>query len=117
MMNQTAAYLVVALQGVVVAGVGAIGHRSIPPWGVVLCVVMVIAAAVFSRTWRGFAGLAVFAAAWSLVSFVLSREGPGGSVLIADGTLGYAWLISSAVAIFIAAVIPASLLQGRNVTA
>ncbi|MDE0572631.1 hypothetical protein ON058_04290 [Demequina sp. B12] len=115
-MKDSVGYVIVALAGLLTATVGAVAYRSVPPWGVVMAIVMVLAAAVFARAWLSWTGLGVFAGLWVLLTAVWSANGPGNSVLIAQDGLGIAWLAGSAVAIVIAAVIPVKLLVGDDVT-
>lgn len=108
-------YLILALGGAIVATVGSVAYRSIPPFGVILACVMVLFTAVFARTWLSWTGLGLFAAVWMSLTFVWTLEGPGGSVLIAADTLGYAWLAGGVAAIIVAAVLPRKMLVGDHV--
>ncbi len=108
-------YVVLAVGGLIVATVGSIAYRSIPPWGAVLACVMVLLAAVFARVWLSWTGLGTFAALYMTAAFVWTLEGPGGSVLIAADALGYAWLAGGVVAIVVAALLPRKLLVGDHV--
>ncbi|WP_062069611.1 hypothetical protein [Demequina sediminicola] len=116
-MKDSVGYVVVALAGLLTATVGAVAYRSIPPFGVVLAIVMVLAAAIFARTWLSWNGLGVFAGLWVVATAVWSLNGPGNSVLIAQDGLGVAWLLGSVLAIVAAAVVPVKLLVGDDVTA
>lgn len=114
MIRSALAYFVLAIAGVALALVGATAHRAFPPVGVVLCVVLVLAATVFARTWREWNGIAVFAGGWAFTTYFLSLEGSGGSVLIATDALGYGWLIGGSLAIAAVCVVPRSILFGRT---
>jgi len=113
-MKVALAYLVLAAGGLITASVGAVAHRGYPPLGVIGAVVMVAFAAVFARTWLGFAGLAVFAGTWVAMTLVWSLDGPGGSVLIAQDGLGISWLVGSAVVIVAASIVPSRVLVGGH---
>ena len=49
------------LLGVLVGTLGTVMHRSIPPWGVVVCLTLAFVAAVTVRAWAGFVALAGYA--------------------------------------------------------
>ncbi|WP_084100855.1 hypothetical protein [Demequina sp. NBRC 110051] len=114
-MKDSVGYLVLLVSGAIVATVGSVAYRSIPPFGVALAIVMVAFAAVFARAWLSWTGLGLFAAVWMSVTFVWTLAGPGGSVLIAADTLGYAWLAGGVIAIVVAALLPKKLLVGEHV--
>lgn len=114
-MKDSVGYLIIAVAGLLVATVGAIAYRSIPPYGDVLSVVMVLLAAVFSRTWLSWTGLGLFAGVWAVLTYVWTLEGPGGSVLIAADGLGYGWLAGGVGAIVVASLLPRKLLVGDDV--
>jgi hypothetical protein len=113
MIRSALAYVVLAVAGVVIALVGASAHRAVPPVGVILSIVLVLCATVFARSWKNWSGIGVFAGAWAIMTYVVSLEGPGGSVLIATDALGYAWLIGGVLAIIVVCMVPRSLLFGR----
>lgn len=102
------------LLGLVVGAVGTVMHRSMRPWGVVLCLLLVLAAAVTARAWGGrpaWAGLAVAATA---TSWLLSVQGPGGDVLVpAHQAIGWVWLVGVPVACVVVALLPAALFDDR----
>lgn len=116
-MKSALSYAVLVGAGVAGAIVGAVAHRSYPFWGAAACVAMVLLAAVFARTWRSWAGLGAFAAAWGAMTVVLSMEGSSGSVLIVEDPLGLTWLLGGAAAIVIAALVPYRLLGRADVAA
>jgi hypothetical protein len=84
------------LLGVLVGAVGTVMHRSERPWGVVVCLLLVLAAAVAVRAatdWRG--SLALLVGLFAAVQ-VLSGRGPGGDVLVpADGAVGWVWTLGA----------------------
>ena len=104
-MRTVLASLVAFAAGALVALVGGVAHRSMP-WGLVGCIALVLAGALFMRAWRHWLALAVFAGAWVGVTTMLALEGPGGSFLIMDDALGQAWLWGGALALIVVAVVP-----------
>jgi len=113
-MRRAIEIVVSAILGAIVAIVGAIAHRSYPPFGIILSVLLVLMAVIFVRTWGGWAAVIAFAIPFAALSFVFARPGPGGSLLIAGDSLGYAWLYAGAAAFVIACVVPPRLLgRGR----
>jgi hypothetical protein len=84
------------LLGVVVGAVGTVLHRSIRPWGVVVCLLLVLAAAVTARAWAGWvASVGLLVGLFATVQ-VLSGRGPGGDVLVpADGAIGWVWAVGA----------------------
>ncbi|MFW2513958.1 hypothetical protein ACNI3K_09290 [Demequina sp. SO4-13] len=113
-MKDSLGYAVLLGGGLVTATVGAVAHRTYPPFGVVMCLLMVALGAAFARTWLAWPGLALFAGAWMAMTFVWALEGPGGSVLIVQDPLGVAWLAGGSIAIVVAAVVPSRLLVGAH---
>lgn len=111
-MRRAVEILVSAFLGAIVAAVGAVAHRGYPPIGVILSVLLVLVATVFVRTWSGWAGVIAFAVPFALLTFAFTREGPGGSLLIAPDGLGYGWLYGGAGAVVIACLLPARMLGG-----
>ena len=86
-----------AFAAVIGAGVGVITtftHRQLPPLGLIAGLLIVAALvagfrlAFDSRIIAGAAGLGVLAAV-----AVLALPGAGGSVVVADGALGYVWVL------------------------
>jgi len=113
MIRSVVAYVVLAVAGIVTAMVGASAHRSIAPFGAILSIVLVVAMALFARSWKNWAGIGVCAGLWAVTTALLSLEGPGGSVLIAQDALGYSWLIGGTLAIMIVSMVPRAVLFGR----
>ncbi len=74
--------------------------------GVIVCLVLVGTASVFSRAWLGFTGLAIFGTAWAVLTVVLAQEGPGGSLLIPADAVSLTWVYGGAFVIGAAALIP-----------
>ena len=86
-----------AFAAVIGAGVGVITtftHRQLPPLGLIAGLLIIAALvagfrlAFDSRIIAGAAGLGVLAAV-----AVLALPGAGGSVVVADGALGYVWVL------------------------
>lgn len=108
-------YIVLVAGGLVTATVGAVAYRSIPPLGLIGCVVMVLFASLFARAWLGWTGLGAYAGVWLMATSIWALEGSGGSVLIVQDAWGIGWLAGAAVAIMVAAVVPTRVLVGSNV--
>ncbi|WP_298459476.1 hypothetical protein [uncultured Cellulomonas sp.] len=97
---------VVAL-GVVVGVGGTVLHRAVPPWGMAVCLALVLSATVVTRAWAGLLPVVGYAVGWLAVVQVLSLSGPGGDVLVPAGdALGYVWGIGGMVAIGIGCFLP-----------
>lgn len=113
MIRSIVGYGAVSLAGLVVGLVGAVGHRSAPPWwGAVLVVVMTLSAAIFVRAARGWLALGIFAAFWyGTVTAVYVIGGPSDSVLIIDDALGKALFFGGGAAVVAAALVPARWLR------
>lgn len=109
-------YVVLVVGGIVTATVGAVAYRSIPPIGLIGCVVMVLLAAAFARAWLGWSGLAAYAGAWLAATSVWALEGSGGSVLIVQDIWGVGWLVGAVIAIVVVSVLPSRVLVGSYVT-
>ncbi len=85
------------LLGVLVGTVGTVMHRSVRPWGVVVCLLLVLAAAVTVRAWGGWvASVGLLVGLFGSVQ-VLSGFGPGGDVLVpgGDAALGWTWALGA----------------------
>lgn len=113
-MKNALGYVVILIGGIVTASVSAVAYRSIPPIGLIGCVVMVLLASLFARAWLDWNGFATYTLTWLAVTFVWALEGPAGSVLIAQDALGVGWLVGAVIAIIIASVIPRKFLVGDD---
>lgn len=107
MLARTGRIATCLLLGLVVASVGTVMHRALPPWGLVLGLFVVLSAAVFARAWEGLTGSVAFAGAWFLTVLVLWQVGPGGDILVPDlGPWGTIWILGGAVASGLPALAP-----------
>lgn len=113
-MRSVLAYVVLGVLGVITALVGSTAYRAIPPFGLLLCILLMLIATTFARAWKNWNGIGVFAGTWAITTYILSMEGPGGSVLIATDALGYAWLIGGTLAVVAVCMIPRRILFGRE---
>lgn len=105
--------LAVAL-GIIVAIVGAAAYRDWPWVGLSLCVALVLFSMLFVRSWISWPGVIAFSMPWAALTFVFTRQGPGGSLLIPDDTLGLAWIYGGTAAIVLVCLLPPSLIgRGR----
>lgn len=112
-MRSAIVIVVSAVLGAIVALVGGVAHRGYPPFGVILCVLLVLVATVFVRAWANWLGVVSFVIPYMVITFVFTQQGPTGSLLIAGDALGYAWLYGGVGAFVIAVLLPARLL-GRG---
>ncbi|KQY23427.1 hypothetical protein ASD16_12900 [Cellulomonas sp. Root485] len=102
------------LLGVLVGTLGTVMHRSIPPWGVVVCLTLAFVAAITVRAWTGFVALGGYALGLVVTVLVLTVSGPGGDTLVPDGqAVGWVWLLGSAAATIVVALLPRGLFDDR----
>lgn len=100
--------------GVLVGTLGTVMHRSIQPWGVVVCLVLAFAAAVTARAWGGLLSLAGYAVGLFVSVQVLAQQGPGGDTLVPDGqAIGWVWVLGSIVVTILVGVLPRGLFDDR----
>ena len=100
-------WLAVVALGVLVAVAGTVLHRAAPPWGMALCLALVLSATVVVRAWAGLLPVVGYAVGWLVVVQVLSLSGPGGDVLVpGSDALGYVWGIGGMVAIGVGCFLP-----------
>lgn len=93
--------------GLVVGAIGTVMHRASWPWGLVLCLALVLVAGVTARAWGGAIPLVGYAGGLFLAVQVLAQRGPGGDVLLPAGdSFGLAWVVGAAVAVAVAALVP-----------
>ena len=111
-MRRALEIIVAVALGAIVAAVGSVAYRGYPPVGVALSIALVLFATVFVRAWSSWAGLIAFAIPFVALTYLFTRQGPGGSLLIPADHLGYTWLFGSAAALVLACLIPARLIGG-----
>lgn len=100
--------------GVVVGAVGTVMHRASWPWGLVLCLALVLVAGVTARAWGGAIPLVGYAGGLFLAVQVLAQRGPGGDVLLPAGdSYGLAWVVGAALAVALAALVPRRVFDDR----
>lgn len=87
------AFVLGALVGLTGTGV----HRWQQPWGLVLALVSVLAAAVLVRAWTGWTGMLALALGVFGAVSLLGQAGPGGDVVVAAQPVGYAWYLGGLV--------------------
>lgn len=99
--------------GLVLGAFGTVMHRSIPPWGAVLALALVLSVGILVRAWAGLLALLGLALGVLVGVQVLSQTGPGGDVLVpASGQgvawawLGWLWVLGSVAVLVVAAVLP-----------
>ncbi|WP_426594586.1 hypothetical protein ACPPVS_03430 [Cellulomonas sp. McL0617] len=93
--------------GFVVGAIGTIMHRSLQPWGLVLSLALVLAAATTVRAFGGLVAWIGFVVALGATELVLSQKGPGGDVLLPSGqTIGLVWIGGSIVLAVVAMLLP-----------
>ncbi|MFC8193094.1 hypothetical protein ACFUMH_15665 [Cellulomonas sp. NPDC057328] len=93
--------------GLVVGVLGTLMHRAVRPWGLVLCVLLVLVAVLTARAWGGWVTYVGAVGGLFLSVTLLAGEGPGGDVLVPGTDLwGIGWLGGAAVAVVAVAVVP-----------
>lgn len=98
--------------GLVVGAVGTTMHRSVQPWGLVLCLLLVACAGFLARSWGGGVALAGLAGGMFLSVTTLSRSGPGGDVLVpAQQGIGWAWVVGAVGVLLLVAVAPRAMFR------
>lgn len=114
MTRRLLAVLLALALGTIDALVGAAAYRDVPWVGVALCIALVLVSMLFVRSWAGWSGVIAFAVPWAALTFVFTRQGPGGSLLIPADTLAYAWIYGGTAAIVLVSLLPPSLVgRGR----
>ncbi|MBO9553360.1 hypothetical protein [Cellulomonas sp.] len=108
--------LLALVLGAAVGTVGTLMHRSVQPWGVVVCLVLVVAAGVVARAWSGWTAFVAYALGVLGSTQLLAREGPGGDVLMPAGqAIGWVWVLGSVVAVLAVAALPRRLFVDPSV--
>lgn len=104
--------VVALVLGVIVGAFGTVMHRSIPPWGLVLALALVLSTGVLVRAWGGLLVLLGLAIGVFVSVQVLAQTGPGGDVLIPSGDrvgwvwMGWTWVLGSIAVLVVAGVLP-----------
>lgn len=99
--------ILTAFVGIVVGVIGTIMHRSVQPWGLVLCLSLVLAAAATARAFGGLIAWIGFVVGLGVTVLALSQKGPGGDVLVPSGQkLGMVWLLGSVAVAVVAMLLP-----------
>lgn len=104
--------VVTFLLGALVAVLGTVMHRAIPPWGLVLCVVLVLVALLTARAWGGWVTYVAGVGGLFLAGQLLAGEGPGGDVLVPGTDLwGWGWILGAVLAVVAVALVPRRFVQ------
>jgi hypothetical protein len=94
--------------GLVVGIIGTVMHRWHEPWGVVMCLALVVAGSVTSRAWAGWPTWVTYAGGVFFAVQALSQTGPGGDVLVPSGeAIGWVWVIGSIALALATGLLPA----------
>lgn len=107
MTHRLPALALCAAAGLLVGLLGTTAHRVASPWGLVVALLAVAAAAVMSRALGEGLGLAAYAGALLLVTQLMSQVRPGGDVVVASDGLGHTWLFGSVLTCAVVAFLPA----------
>lgn len=95
--------------GLLVGAVGTVMHRSAAPWGVVVCLGLVLAASVAVRAAGGWLSSVGLVGGLFVAVQVLSGRGPGGDVLAPAGdAVGWVWAVGALVVAVAVALAPRS---------
>ncbi len=97
------------LLGLLIGAVGTVMHRSTRPWGLVVALLLVLAASVAVRAWSGWTAVVGLVVGLFVAIQVLSSTGPGGDVLVpASDALGWVWVGGALLLAALVAVAPRS---------
>lgn len=100
--------------GVLVGVVGTVQHRWHEPWGVVLCLALVVVGSVTARAWGGWPTWVTYAGGVFFAVQALSQTGPGGDVLVPSGeAIGWVWVLGSIGLALITGALPPRLFRDR----
>jgi len=93
--------------GVLAGMLGTVMHRAVQPWGLVLCLLLVLVVVLTSRAWIGWFGYVASAGGIFVAVQVLSSVGPGGDVLVPGTDLwGWAWAIGAVLVVAAVGLVP-----------
>lgn len=101
--------------GLVVGAVGTVMHRWHEPWGVVLCLVLVVSGSVTARAWSGWPTWVTYAGGVFFAVQAMSQTGPGGDVLVPSGqAIGWVWVVGSIGLALATGLLPARLFRDES---
>lgn len=93
--------------GVLAGALGTVMHRAVRPWGLVICIALVLVIVLTARAWAGWYGYVTCAGGTFAAIQVLASGGPGGDVLVPAGDLwGWGWVIGTLLAVSSVALAP-----------
>lgn len=93
--------------GVMAGTLGTVMHRAMRPWGLVLCLLLVLVVLLTTRAWAGWFGYVASTGGTFVAIQVLASGGPGGDVLVPTGDLwGWAWVAGTAAMVAVVAFVP-----------
>ena len=93
--------------GLLAGVLGTVMHRAVRPWGLVLCLLLVLVVVLTARAWAGWYGYVAGAGGVFVAVQVLAGRGPGGDVLVpSDDAWGWAWALGSIAALLVVALVP-----------
>ncbi|MBO3096564.1 hypothetical protein [Cellulomonas dongxiuzhuiae] len=93
--------------GLLAGTLGTVMHRAVRPWGLVVCLLLVLVIVLVSRAWVGWFGYVASAGGAILAVQVLATGGPGGDVLVTGRDLwGPAWVIGVVLVVALVAFAP-----------
>lgn len=115
MLKRSVYALALGLLGALVAAIGAGSHRSAGYLGVALALVLIASAGVFAKAWQSWTGYTAFAALWAAATMYFAGPGPGQSTLVASDLKGNLLVYGGAVVLTAIAIVPRSILVGRDV--
>ena len=95
-----------------VGALGTVMHRSIQPWGVVVCLVLAFAAAITARAWGGLVALLGYAIGLFVSVQVLARRAPAATCWCPTGRpIGWGWVLGSIAVTVLVGVLPRALVR------
>jgi len=93
--------------GLLAGTIGTVMHRAVRPWGLVVCVLLVLVIVLTARAWCGWFGYGASAGGALLAIQVLATGGPGGDVLVPAGDLwGWGWVGGAVLAVIVVGLVP-----------
>ncbi len=93
--------------GLVAGTLGTVMHRAVRPWGLLVCLALVLVIVLTARAWAGWFGYVASVGGTFVAVQVLASGGPGGDVLVpADDAWGWAWVLGALAAVSVVAFVP-----------